>query len=152
MKKGFFRKLSRAISPEEIKEIEDTEDDVEDMRMRISNSLEDDSEGELTVDVYETPSSIVVKTIVAGVKKENIEISLSRDMITIKGHRSAEEEIDEDDYFHRELYWGSFSRTILLPKEVDIDHAEATENQGLLTIKLPKIDKGKQTKLRVKSI
>jgi HSP20 family protein len=73
-------------------------------------------------------------------------------MITIKGHREMEERIDESDYFHRELYWGSFSRTILLPKEVDIERAEATENQGLLTIKLPKIDKGRQAKLKVRSI
>lgn len=113
---------------------------------------EDGSEGELTVDVFETPSHIVIKTIVAGVRKENLEISLSRDMVVVKGKREMEEEIEDGDYFHKELYWGSFSRTILLPQEVDIEKAEATENQGLLTIRLPKIDKGRQTKLRIKSI
>ncbi len=72
-------------------------------------------------------------------------------MVTIKGKREEAREVSEDDYFHRELYWGSFSRTILLPEEIDVEAAEATERHGLLMIKLPKIDKRRQTKLRVKA-
>jgi len=147
-RKSFFKKLAGVVSPEE-KDVEDTDSENAEMKTWIE---EEGAEGELTVDVYETASNIIVKTIVAGVKKENLEISLSRDMVTIKGKREMEEEIDDGDYFHKELYWGSFSRTILLPQEVDIEKAEATENQGLLTIKLPKIDKGRQTKLRIKSL
>ncbi len=109
------------------------------------------ADGELTVDVYETSSSIIIKTIVAGVRKEDMDINVSRDMVSIKGKRESEI-IDDKDYFHRELFWGSFSRTILLPQEIDIDKAEAIENQGMLTLKLPKVDKTRQSRIRVKSI
>lgn len=108
-------------------------------------------EGQLTVDVYQTPTDIVVKTIVAGLKPEDLDISISRDMVTIRGKREEIKEVSTDDYFHQELYWGAFSRTILLPEEVDVEAAEATEKHGLLTIRLPKVDKRRQTKLRVKS-
>lgn len=108
-------------------------------------------EGQLTVDVYQTPSDIIIKTIVAGVRPEDLDISISRDMVTIRGKREERHEASDEDYFHRELYWGSFSRTVLLPEEVDTEAAEATESHGLLSIKLPKIDKRRQMKLKVKS-
>jgi HSP20 family molecular chaperone IbpA len=108
-------------------------------------------EGQLTVDVFQNSNDIVIKTIVAGVRPEDLDISISRDMVTIKGKREEIKEVSEDDYFHRELYWGSFSRTILLPEEIDVESSEALERHGLLTIKLPKVDKRRQTKLRVKS-
>ena len=146
--KSFFKRLTGALSPES-----DEDTDV------IHNSLEkpvwssdDDSDGELAVDVYETANQIIIKALIAGVEKEDLEISLSRDMVALKGSRHSENVVDDSDYFHKELYWGSFSRTILLPQEVDIEKAEATEDKGLLTIRLPKVDKGKQAKLRVKSI
>ena len=144
MKKSFFRRITGSqIEEENDKELEIEKQDFLD---------NDDSEGELTVDVYETPSHIIVKTLIAGVKKEDMDIALSRDMVAIRGKRELEENIEEGNYFHRELYWGTFSRTILLPQEVDIEKAEAVENQGMLTIRLPKIDKGRQTKLKVKSL
>jgi len=147
--KSFFKRLAGALSPEEAESVIDIEDDETPKRVGWS---EDESDGELSVDVYETSSQIVIKAIVAGVKKEDLEISLSRDMVSIKGTRMTETHVDDGDYFHKELYWGSFSRTVLLPQEVDIEKAEATEDKGLLTIRLPKIDKGKQAKLRVKSV
>ena len=107
--------------------------------------------GELAVDVYQTPDAIVVKALIAGVHPGSIDISLSREMITISGTRSDEKEVDEEHYFQRELYWGSFSRTILLPEEVDVDLAEASERHGVLMIRLPKVNKKKQTKLKVRS-
>ncbi len=112
--------------------------------------MEEPEEGQLTVDVYQTASDIVLKTIVAGVRPEDLDISISRDMVTVRGKREETKEVSDDNYFHREVYWGSFSRTILLPEEVDVEAAEASEKHGLLTIRLPKIDKRKQTKLRVK--
>jgi HSP20 family protein len=112
-------------------------------------SVDEPHEGQLTVDVFQTATHIIIKTLVAGVKREDLDISISRDMVTIKGKREEERNIQEEDYFHKELYWGAFTRTVMLPNEVDIDGAEATENLGMLTIKLPKVDKGKQTKLRV---
>ncbi|MDD5318854.1 MAG: Hsp20/alpha crystallin family protein [Candidatus Pacebacteria bacterium] len=110
---------------------------------------EESGEGQLSVDVYETPTEIVIKTMVAGVKREDLDISLTRDMVTIKGKREEEHDVSEDNYVHKELYWGSFSRSILLPHEVEIEEAEATENLGMLTIRLPKVDKERQTKLKV---
>ncbi len=108
-------------------------------------------EGQLTVDVYQTPDEIVIRSIVAGVRPEDLDVSISRDMVTIRGIREEHKEVSEDNYFHKELYWGSFSRTVLLPAEVEDEEAQATEKHGLLTIRLPKIDKEKQTKLKVRT-
>jgi len=108
-------------------------------------------EGELSVDMYQTPSEIVIKTLVAGVKPEDLDISITRDMVTIRGKREGERSISSEDFFHQELYWGSFSRTILLPAEIDVEEADAVEKYGLLILRLPKINKNRQTKLRVKS-
>ncbi len=115
-----------------------------------ADCLEESREGQLAVDVYQTPSDIVVKTMVAGVKPDEIDIIITRDMLTIRGSRSEARTISEDDYLHRELYWGTFSRTVLLPAEVDPESAEAMSRQGLLIIKLPKLDKDRQTKLKVR--
>ncbi len=106
---------------------------------------------ELSIDVYQTENYVVIKALIAGVVPNNLDIALTRDMVTIKGTREDEKESTEDGYFQRELYWGSFSRTILLPEEVDVEAAEATEKHGVLMIRLPKVNKSKQTKLKVKS-
>lgn len=107
--------------------------------------------GELAVDVYQTPDSIVIKALVAGVQPQTIDISLTREMLTISGIRADEREVEDDNYFQRELYWGSFSRTILLPEEIDVDRAEASEKHGILMIRLPKINKKRETKLKVRA-
>lgn len=118
---------------------------------RDENWQAEEPQGELAVDIYQTPDAIVVKALVAGVQPTSIDISLTREMVTISGAREDEREVEEDNYFQRELYWGSFSRTILLPEEVDVDMAEASERHGILMIRLPKINKKKQTKLKVRS-
>jgi len=115
------------------------------------NVLSEEGEGQLTVDVYQTPSDIVIKTMVAGVRPEDLDVAITRDMVTIRGKREEERNVASDDYFHKELYWGSFSRTILLPQEVEIEEAEAIEKHGLLIIKLPKVDKDRQARLKVKN-
>jgi len=113
---------------------------------------ETEAEGELTVDVYQTPDSIVIKSMIAGVRPDDLDISITRDSVSIRGHREEEKTASEDDYFARELYWGSFSRTIQLPEEIDVDEAEAIEKHGLLILKLPKLDKKRQSKLKVKTV
>ena len=114
--------------------------------------LEDEAfDGELPVDVYNTPTEIIVKTMVAGMRPENLDIDITRSMVSIKGTREATREIEEKDYYHKELYWGTFARSVTLPEEIDVEESEATEKNGLLTIRLPKIDKAKQNKLKVKS-
>lgn len=107
--------------------------------------------GELSVDVYQTPSHIMIKAMIAGVRPEDLDVSITRDMVTIRGKRERHTEGTSGDYFFQELYWGSFTRTIVLPQEVDMEGAEASEKHGLLMIKLPKLDKGRQAKLKVKS-
>ena len=113
---------------------------------------EENDEAELSVDVYQTPTDIIIQTMVAGVKPEDLELSIARDMITIRGQREESRTIDEDNYFTKELYWGRFSRTISLQAEVEPEEVEATEKHGLLTIKLQKVDKEKKNSVRVRSI
>jgi len=113
---------------------------------------EEEIDAELTIDLYQTPSDIVIQTMVAGVHPDNLSITITRDMVTIRGKREENKSIDKDNYFVQELYWGSFSRTISLPEEVDPEEAEAVEKHGLLIIKLPKLDKNRETKLKIKSI
>lgn len=113
---------------------------------------EENEEAELSVDVYQTPADIFIQTMVAGVRPEDLEITIARDIVTIKGKREETKTINEENYFAKELYWGAFSRTISLPAEVEPEDAEATEKHGLLTLKIPKIDKEKRKNLKVKSI
>jgi len=118
-----------------------------------SNWIEEENEeAELAVDVYQTPTEIIIQTMVAGVKPEELELSIARDMITIKGHREEFRTIDEENYFNKELYWGKFSRAISLPHEVEPEEVEATERHGLLTIRLQKVDKEKTNTVKVRSI
>jgi HSP20 family protein len=112
---------------------------------------EAEQDGELPIDMYQTRDSIVIRALVAGVSPEDLNISITRDMVTLQGQREEVQEAPDEDYFHRELFWGSFSRSIVLPEEIVIDEAEAREKHGLLEIILPKLDKGRSTKLTVKS-
>lgn len=147
-KKSFFERITGTVrmdDEDEVKEEKSTKGVVE-------WDEEDDKEGELTVDVYQTPEMIVIKAMIAGVRPEDLDISITRDLITIKGKREEEKTAHDDDYFMRELYWGSFSRTITLPEEIDVDESEAIEKHGLLILKLPKLDKKRQSKLKVKMI
>lgn len=112
---------------------------------------EEEPAGELAVDVYQTPTHIVIKAMIAGVKPDDLDVSITRDMVTIRGKRERHTEGTAGDFFFQELYWGAFSRTIVLPQEVEIEEAEASEKHGLLVVRLPKLDKGRQAKLKVKS-
>jgi len=107
-------------------------------------------EGQLSIDVYQTPKSIVVKSTIAGVKPEDIDISINNDMLTIRGKREEKETIEEDDYLYRECYWGSFSRSIILPVEVKPEEIEAVLENGVLTVFLPKSKSSKQISVKVK--
>jgi len=108
-------------------------------------------EGELPIDMYQTGENIVIRALIAGVSPDDLDIAITRDMVTIKGAREEEREAADEDYYHRELYWGGFSRTILLPEEILIDEAEAKERHGLLEIILPKVDKNRSTRLKVRT-
>jgi len=112
----------------------------------------EEEEGQLSIDIYQTHTDIIIQTMVAGVRPEDLQINITRDLVTIRGRREAARTIDDSHYFARELYWGTFSRTISLPQEIEPEEAEAIEKHGLLTIKLPKIDKNRQTTLKVKAM
>ena len=111
-----------------------------------------EEDAELSIDLFDNGKEIIVQTMIAGVKPEDVSIDIKRDSITIQGTRKESHSAKDHDYVFRELYWGSFSRTLNLPEEVDPDLAEATEKHGLLVVRLPKIDKGRQKKVKVKSI
>jgi len=110
-----------------------------------------EQDGELPIDMYQTRDAIIIRALVAGVSPEDLNISITRDMVTLQGQREEIQEAPDEDYYHRELFWGSFSRSIVLPEEIVIDEAEAKEKHGLLEIILPKLDKGRSTRLSVKS-
>lgn len=176
-KKSFFERLAGSISVDDEDEpihFEEEDEEMEEVPIKHSSKREipvakpksrhivkDEDmdemeeqmeEGELSVDVYQTANEIIIEAMVAGVKPEDLHLSITRDMVTIKGRRDGNTQVTHDDYFYKELYWGSFTRTILLPHEVEIEEAEAVEKHGLLIIRLPKVDKARQTKLKVKSI
>lgn len=100
-----------------------------------------DNEGQLTVDVFQSNKEIVIQATIGGVENNNIDISIAKDMVTIKGHRQKTEKVKQSDYFHQELYWGYFSRSIILPVDIDVDKSKALIKNGLLTIRLPVLGK-----------
>lgn len=108
------------------------------------------SEGQLTIDVYQTDNDIVIKSTIAGVKPEDLDVSINNDMITIRGERKNEEIINEENYYYQECYWGNFSRSIILPVDVLPDKIEASMKNGILTIRLPKADNTKTKKIQVR--
>lgn len=110
----------------------------------------DDSEGQLTIDVYQTDDEVIIKSTIAGVKPEDLDVSINNDMVTIKGERKQEDEISLDNYYYQECYWGLFSRSVILPVEIIADKAEATMKNGILTLKLPKADTTKTRKIQVR--
>ena len=175
-KRSFFEKLtgSKKIENEEtldemesmdiFSEDEETEIDIPDEENEIADDwsnkndneevkeMEDDNDGEgqLTIDVYQTPDDIIIKSTIAGVKPEDLDVSINNDMVTIKGERKQEEEISQDDYYYQECYWGAFSRSVVLPTDVLVDKVEASLKNGILTIKLPKAAKDQTKKIQVR--
>jgi len=110
-------------------------------------------EGQLAIDVYQTDDEILIQSAIAGVSPQNLDITIENDMVTIRGvrERPADESITiPKDYFYQECYWGPFSRQIILPAEVDGSRAEATMKEGILTVRIPKIQKEKKRKIVVK--
>ncbi|MFA6526233.1 MAG: Hsp20/alpha crystallin family protein [Candidatus Buchananbacteria bacterium] len=105
-------------------------------------------EAQLSCDVFENENNIIVKSTVAGVKPENLEIAISNDLLTIRGFREDEDQVADDNYYCRECYWGAFSRSIVLPREVDQKKIDASLKNGVLTIKLTKKYKTSSIKVR----
>jgi HSP20 family protein len=107
-------------------------------------------EGELAVDLYQTDEEIIIQSAVAGVRPDNLEISIENDLVIIRGSRKEHVVEEKKDYFYQECFWGAFSREIILPEEVDANAAEASFKDGILTIRLPKSSRHKKKKIKVK--
>ncbi|MDI6734224.1 MAG: Hsp20/alpha crystallin family protein [Patescibacteria group bacterium] len=110
-----------------------------------------EEEGQLTVDVYQDKDNIFIQSTIAGVKPDDIDISITNESITIRGKREKEETIEDKDYFYQECFWGAFSRSIILPQEVDPDKAQASMKNGVLIIKMPKLNRAKSKTLKIKT-
>ncbi len=113
--------------------------------------LEDDSGGQLAIDAYQTDDTVIIKAPIAGVMPENLDVAITDESVTIKGERRGSDAVERDSYFIQECYWGSFSRTYVLPTAVDADNADAQLSNGILTITIPKLSRSKSRRLTIKT-
>lgn len=109
---------------------------------------EHETEGQLAVDVAQTPDELVVMAAMAGTLPESIELHLHNDLLTIRGERKSP--IDpSSEHFHQECYWGKFSRSIVLPVDVKAEMVQAQYKNGVLTIRLPKANQNNDIPIMV---
>ncbi len=158
-KKNFFKKLAESVQQigkenhdDEYRDEEEMNQDQVHINIQSNEDYEEYTEevGELAIDMYRIENALVLRTMIAGVQKSDIDINLTRDSITIEGVRRPDEFGEIYETYFEELYWGAFERSIALPEEIDIEQAEAHEHHGLLTIVLPLVDKHKRTHLKIK--
>jgi len=111
----------------------------------------DNQEAKPPIDIYQTEKELVIQSIVAGVKPEDLEVVIENDILIIKGKRERPgEKKKEENYFFQECYWGPFFRKKVLPVEVDSSRAQGSLNNGILTIKMPKIERNKRRRIEIK--
>jgi len=108
-----------------------------------------ESEGQLTLDIYQKDNEIVIRSTLAGVRSADLDISITNDILTIKGIRMKDDEVKSEDYYYQECYWGPFSRSVILPTDADPDQIKAALKNGILTIRLPKIERTKTKKISI---
>ena len=111
-----------------------------------------EAEGQLAVDVYQTKENVVIKAPIAGVTPDKIDIEVAEDVVTIRGERKDEAEVDREHYYVQECYWGAFSRSVILPTSTIAEKAAAALKDGVLTITIPKVAQDKVKKIKVKPI
>ena len=112
-----------------------------DIELAVSKNSSAEVGGQLTVDIFQTDLEIIIQSTIAGADPNNIDVSITKDMVTIKGEREPTENVDPSDYYHQEIYWGPFSRSIILPVDINPDSSKASMKNGVLTIRLPKSSK-----------
>lgn len=108
-----------------------------------------ESEGKLPIDLYKSGDDLVIQSPIAGVTTEDLEIVIQGDIINIKGVRMKPTGEPDKSYFFQECYWGPFSRQIVLPEEVDPSRVQARLKDGILTIRIPRIEKDKKRKITI---
>ncbi len=102
--------------------------------------------GQLSVDIYQTEEEIVLVAPIAGITKEELQLSITDDVLLIRGERKQDILIPDDKYYTRECFWGPFSRSIVLPLEADAEHISANFENNVLSVHIPKIER-EQTKI-----
>ena len=102
--------------------------------------------GQLSLDIYHTDKEIVILAPIAGVEKKDISISVTDDVLVIKGEREAREKVTEESYYTRECFWGNFARSIVLPLEANTKKINAAFEKNVLEIRIPK-EKLEHTKI-----
>ncbi len=107
--------------------------------------------GQLSLDIYYTDSEIVILAPVAGVKKEDIQLSLTDEVLVIKGQRTLREEVPEENYYTKECFWGNFSRSIVLPLEADTNKISASFEDNILEIRIAKNKKERTQIIKIKA-
>lgn len=105
----------------------------------------DNEDGYLAVDVFHTPTEIVIRAPIAGVRPEHIDITINNDMVIIRGGRERVDDFGITEYVMRECHWGNFSRTVILPVSVSSHRAIAVFKNGVLLIRLPKAHEQKKS-------
>ncbi len=160
---GIFKKIigskNKKETEEELNDLEENEE-IENGEFSekeiLDNENEEDwmeeeyEEGQLSIDVYQDKKNIYVKSTIAGVKPEDLDISINNDMLTIRGKRHEKEEVKAEDFLYKECYWGTFSRSIILPTEVQANKIEALLENGVLTVIIPKAQNKKPITVKVK--
>lgn len=134
-------------------DIEEVDEYVSDTKVTTQTTFQADDElveGALTIDVYQTDNDIVIVSTIAGVTAKDLDVSITNDMVTISGERKNSTKIKQENYFYQECYWGPFSRSVILPIDVDAEKSTAELKDGVLTITLPKSEKVKIKKIPVK--
>ncbi|OGG41276.1 hypothetical protein A3A21_03930 [Candidatus Jorgensenbacteria bacterium RIFCSPLOWO2_01_FULL_45_25b] len=117
----------------------------------IRSDFDDEAEGQLTIDVFQDEDNVYVQSAVAGVSPDDLEINITKEAVTVRGKRERTHKVSSQDFFYQECFWGGFSRSVVLPQEVDPDRAVASLKNGVLTIKMPKFDRRRSKNIKVKS-
>lgn len=107
--------------------------------------------GQLSVDIYHMDKEIVILAPIAGVTTENIHLSVTDDVLVIKGEREGKEKVPEENYYTRECFWGNFSRSIVLPEEADSRNISASFENHVLEIRIPKTAKEHTKIIKIKA-
>jgi len=98
--------------------------------------------------MYQTKDNVIIKSTIAGVRPDDIDITVANDMLTVKGSRKKDENIPADDYFYQECYWGNFSRSVIIPVDIESENIEADLKDGILTIIIPRPRRPRRRRLR----
>lgn len=103
-----------------------------------------------SVDIFEDKDEVVVKAELPGMGKEDIDVNITENTLTISGEKKKEEKVERKDYYHLERSYGSFSRSFHLPSDIQTDKAKATFKNGVLEIRMPKTEEAKKKEIKIK--